>query len=155
MIGMSFQLFHLGAKNWTQNFRISLAVSDTVVITGVWCSPEVDWAAYTTTIGFREYDEAGKLVSDKEYQFDAAYFHDMVVTDNWYIVFDCPIKMDYFKTFIGYPFGMNSLGDTIAGAAPAPACACASNSLLSVYSCSSSLSDWYCVLPRRVGAGCL
>lgn len=82
----------------------------------MWCSPEVDWASYTTTIGFREYDEAGKLVSDKTYQFAAAYFHDMIVTDKWYIVFDCPIKMDYFKTFIGYPFGMNSLGDTIAGA---------------------------------------
>lgn len=82
------------------------------------CSPEVDWASYTTTLGFREYDEAGALVSDKEYKFDAAYFHDMVVTDKWYIVFDCPIKMDYWKTFIGYPFGLNSLGDTIAGAAP-------------------------------------
>ena len=28
------ELFHLGAENQTQNFRISLSVSDTVVITG-------------------------------------------------------------------------------------------------------------------------
>lgn len=98
----------------------------------------MDWAAYTTTIGFREYDEAGKLVSDKEYKFDAAYFHDMVVTDKWYIVFDCPIKMDYFKTFIGYPFGMNSLGDTIAGAAPASA----SYSTLSLPSLATKQVQW-------------
>lgn len=30
-----------------------------------------------------------------------------------YILFDCPISMDYFKTFVGYPSGANSLGDTM------------------------------------------
>ena len=34
VIGMWLQLFHLNAKNWTQTFRISLSVSDTVVIAG-------------------------------------------------------------------------------------------------------------------------
>ena len=34
MIGMSLKLFHLGAENYTQKFRISLSVSDTVVIDG-------------------------------------------------------------------------------------------------------------------------
>jgi all-trans-8'-apo-beta-carotenal 15,15'-oxygenase len=77
-------------------------------------SPEVDWASQTTNLAFREYNEDGVLVSDKAYSFGAAYFHDMIVTDKWYIVFDCPIKMDYYKTFVGYPFGLNSLGDTIS-----------------------------------------
>ena len=33
-IGMSLEFSHLGAENKTQKFRISLSVSDTVVITG-------------------------------------------------------------------------------------------------------------------------
>ena len=34
VIGMSLNLFHLDAKNYIQNSRFSLSVSDTVVITG-------------------------------------------------------------------------------------------------------------------------
>lgn len=34
VIGMSFKLFHIGAENWSQKFRRSLSVNDTVVITG-------------------------------------------------------------------------------------------------------------------------
>ena len=34
VIGLSLKLFHLGADNQTQKFRISIYVSDTVVITG-------------------------------------------------------------------------------------------------------------------------
>jgi carotenoid cleavage dioxygenase-like enzyme len=37
----------------------------------------------------------------------------MIVTDQWYILFDCPITMDYRKAFVGYPMGENSLGNTI------------------------------------------
>eukprot|EP00899_Mesostigma_viride_P029602 jgi/Mesvir1/9827/Mv19662-RA.1 len=76
--------------------------------------PHVDWAKQKSFITFVEFDEDGNKVSEKKYEFPAAYFHDMIVTDNWYILFDCPIKMDYVKTFLKYPTGEVSLGDTIS-----------------------------------------
>jgi len=75
--------------------------------------PKVDWAKGITTTTFKEFDEAGKCVSSKSHVFPATYFHDMIVTENFYVLFDCPVKMDYFKTFIGYIASMNSLGETI------------------------------------------
>jgi len=45
--------------------------------------PAVDWATQTTTIKFFEFDESGKLLLEKTYNFKAAYFHDLVVTDKW------------------------------------------------------------------------
>jgi len=75
--------------------------------------PKVDWAKGITTCTFQEFDEAGKCQQTRSHVFPATYFHDMIVTENFYVLFDCPVKMDYFKSFVGYPFGMNSLGETI------------------------------------------
>mmetsp|Transcript_19749 Transcript_19749/g.62829 ORF Transcript_19749/g.62829 Transcript_19749/m.62829 type:complete len:585 (-) Transcript_19749:135-1889(-) len=77
-------------------------------------SPYVDWAKQETQCVFMEFDEAGEVAKRKEFTFGAAYFHDLIVTENWYILFDCPIKMDYYKAFIGYAMEQNSLGDTIS-----------------------------------------
>lgn len=54
------------------------------------------------------------LLQEKKFEFPVAYFHDMIVTDNWYILFDCPIKMSLWKTFVQYPLGKVGLGDTIS-----------------------------------------
>lgn len=77
-------------------------------------SPFVDWAKRTTYVTFLEFDEAGKKVVESKHQFQAAYFHDIIVTDKWYILYDTPIDMDYKKAFVGYPMGENSLGDTLS-----------------------------------------
>lgn len=45
--------------------------------------PHVDWSKQKTTITFYEFDEAGKCVLQKQYEFRAAYFHDLIVTDSW------------------------------------------------------------------------
>mmetsp|Transcript_19531 Transcript_19531/g.23418 ORF Transcript_19531/g.23418 Transcript_19531/m.23418 type:complete len:640 (-) Transcript_19531:272-2191(-) len=76
--------------------------------------PKVDWAKGITTCTFKEFDEEGHCQQTREHIFPATYFHDMIVTENFYVLFDCPVKMDMFKTFIGYPFGKCSLGETIS-----------------------------------------
>ena len=49
---MSRTLFHLDAENWTQKFRISLSVRDTVVITGggASCAAEAEAALHVLHI---------------------------------------------------------------------------------------------------------
>ena len=47
VIGISLQLFHLHAENYTQNFRISLSVNDTLVITGCNAAGRGTYAAHT------------------------------------------------------------------------------------------------------------
>lgn len=76
--------------------------------------PHVDWASQTTTVTFYEFGDDGVCLRERKHQFKAAYFHDLIVTKNWYILFDCPIKMDYFKTFVKYPLGRVGLGDTVS-----------------------------------------
>ncbi|GMH41722.1 hypothetical protein BSKO_09632 [Bryopsis sp. KO-2023] len=76
--------------------------------------PFVDYAKYKTFVNFLEFDEEGQCVQEKKFDFPAAYFHDMIVTENWYILFDCPTKMSYWRTFVKYPLGQVGLGDTLA-----------------------------------------
>ena len=95
--------------------------------------PFVDWAKQETEITFFEFDEQGACLLQKKFKFAPAYFHDLIVTDKWYhssalslfpgishncghryILFDCPIKMDYFRTFVKYPLGQVGLGDTVS-----------------------------------------
>lgn len=76
-------------------------------------SPYTDWAKRTQYVTFKEFDETGQKVVESKHEFQAAFLHDMVVTDQWYILFDSPVTANYKKTFIGYPMGDNGLGDTI------------------------------------------
>lgn len=45
--------------------------------------PFVDWSKQKTFITFYEFDEQGKCQLKKEFEFGAAYFHDLIVTDKW------------------------------------------------------------------------
>eukprot|EP00210_Caulerpa_lentillifera_P005285 g5049.t1 len=99
-------------KNFTAHSRIVTEDDGTQRLVGF--LPHVDWASQTTTVTFYEFGADGTCLREKQHQFKAAYFHDLVVTKNWYILFDCPIKMDYFKTFVKYPLGRVGLGDTVA-----------------------------------------
>ena len=65
---------------------------------------EVDWRSETTGAVFYEFDENGVEVSRRAYDYPASYVHDFVVTDNYYILFDCPIKIDFPAVFTKYIF---------------------------------------------------
>ncbi len=75
--------------------------------------PKVDWAKGKSTYTFHESDKHGNVVRvGGPWEFEAGYNHDMVVTENWYVLFDSPVKMDYWKVFWGYPMEEESLGGT-------------------------------------------
>ena len=102
----------LSKINYTAHYRIM--ENDDGTSTIVFFNPHTDWAKYKSTVSFYEFDEQGNQLSSKVVEFDATYFHDLIVTDNYYVLFDCPIKMDYGKAFVGYPLGKNSLGNTVS-----------------------------------------
>jgi len=74
---------------------------------------EVDWRSETTKAVFYEFDEAGNEVSRRAYDYPASYVHDLVVTDNYYILFDCPIKIDFPAVFTKYIFQKSCLSELI------------------------------------------
>jgi carotenoid cleavage dioxygenase-like enzyme len=78
---------------------------------------EVDWRANagvgTTKAVFYEFDEQGKEVSRRAYDYPASYVHDLVVTENYYILFDCPIKIDFPAVFTKYIFERSCLSELI------------------------------------------
>ena len=74
---------------------------------------EVDWRVNhknedgsehlgTTNAVFYEFDEDGKEVARRSYPYPSSYVHDLIVTENYYVLFDCPIKIDFKKTFTDY-----------------------------------------------------
>eukprot|EP00793_Prasinoderma_coloniale_P006706 PRCOL_00001536-RA len=75
---------------------------------------KINWRNHTTTSNFCEFDEQGNKVKDLTYVFPAAYVHDMIVTDDYYVLFDCPVRMHLKNTFINYPQGKTSLSESIA-----------------------------------------
>lgn len=101
----------LSKLKFTAHFRI---MEDGDKKTIVFFNPHTDWAKSLSTVSFYEFDAEGNQISSKVVEFEATYFHDLIVTDNYYVLFDCPIKMDYRKAFIGYPLGENSLSDTVS-----------------------------------------
>ena len=74
---------------------------------------EVDWRSETTGAVFYEFDEAGNEVSRRAYDYPASYVHDLIVTDNYYILFDCPIKIDFPAVFTKYIFEKSCLSELI------------------------------------------
>ena len=56
----------------------------------------------TTNAVFYEFDEDGKEVARRSYPYPSSYVHDLIVTENYYVLFDCPIKIDFKKTFTDY-----------------------------------------------------
>jgi carotenoid cleavage dioxygenase-like enzyme len=74
---------------------------------------EVDWRSETTGAVFYEFDEDGVEVSRRAYDYPASYVHDLVVTDNYYILFDCPIKIDFPAVFTKYIFEKSCLSELI------------------------------------------
>jgi len=74
---------------------------------------EVDWRSETTGAVFYEFDENGVEVSRRAYDYPASYVHDFVVTDNYYILFDCPIKIDFPAVFTKYIFEKSCLSELI------------------------------------------
>ena len=61
-------------------------------------------ARETTNAVFYEFDEEGKESGRRAYDYPASYVHDLVVTENYYILFDCPIKIDFPAVFTKYIF---------------------------------------------------
>ena len=43
----------------------------------------------------------------------ASYVHDLIVTDNYYVLFDCPIKIDFPAVFTKYIFEKSCLSELI------------------------------------------
>ena len=74
---------------------------------------EVDWRSETTKAVFYEFDEQGNEVERRAYDYPASYVHDLVVTDNYYILFDCPIKIDFPAVFTKYIFEKSCLSELI------------------------------------------
>ena len=74
---------------------------------------EVDWRSETTKAVFYEFDEDGNETSRRAYDYPASYVHDLVVTDNYYILFDCPIKIDFPAVFTKYIFEKSCLSELI------------------------------------------
>lgn len=97
---------------FTAHFRpIKEPDSDDVYM--VTMDPKIDWAKGTSTYTFREVDTEGNVVRvGGPWVFEAGYNHDMCVTDNWYILYDSPVKMDFKKVLIDYPLERESLGGT-------------------------------------------
>jgi len=74
---------------------------------------EVDWREERTKAVFYEFDEKGEEVTRRAYNYPASYVHDFVVTDNYYILFDCPIKIDFAAVFTKYIFEKACLSEMI------------------------------------------
>jgi hypothetical protein len=55
-------------------------------------------------------------VSRRAYDYPASYVHDLIVTDNYYILFDCPIKIDFPAVFTKYIFEKSCLSELICEA---------------------------------------
>jgi len=74
---------------------------------------EVNWRTETTNAVFYEFDENGKEVSRRAYDYPASYVHDLIVTENYYVLFDCPIKIDFPAVFTKYIFEKSCLSELI------------------------------------------
>lgn len=74
---------------------------------------EVNWRTETTNAVFYEFDENGKEVARRAYDYPASYVHDLIVTENYYILFDCPIKIDFPAVFTKYIFEKSCLSELI------------------------------------------
>ena len=74
---------------------------------------EVNWRTETTHAVFYEFDESGKEVSRRAYDYPASYVHDLIVTENYYILFDCPVKIDFPAVFTKYIFEKSCLSELI------------------------------------------
>lgn len=74
---------------------------------------EVDWRTETTHAVFYEFDENGKEVSRRAYDYPSSYVHDLIVTENYYILFDCPVKIDFPAVFTKYIFEKSCLSELI------------------------------------------
>jgi len=103
---------NFSSHEFTAHFR-PLKEPDSDEVYMVTMDPKVDWASGTSTYTFREFDKDGNIARvGGPWTFEAGYNHDLVVTDNWYILFDGPVVMDYWKVFWGYPMEEQSLGST-------------------------------------------
>ena len=52
-------------------------------------------------------------MSRRAYDYPASYVHDLIVTENYYILFDCPIKIDFPAVFTKYIFEKSCLSELI------------------------------------------
>mmetsp|Transcript_8266 Transcript_8266/g.30489 ORF Transcript_8266/g.30489 Transcript_8266/m.30489 type:complete len:618 (+) Transcript_8266:147-2000(+) len=75
---------------------------------------EVDWRSQTTLACFYEFDEDGNEVERNPFPYESSYVHDLIVTDNWYILFDCPIKIDMESVFTKYIWEKACLSESIS-----------------------------------------
>ncbi|XRB03648.1 retinal pigment epithelial membrane protein [Pycnococcus provasolii] len=75
---------------------------------------EVNWRTRTTTAVFYVFDEQGNELRRDKYDFNAAYVHDFILTENYYVLFDCPIKIDLPTVFGQYIFETACLSQSIA-----------------------------------------
>jgi len=103
---------NFSSYDFTAHFR-PLKEPETDDVYMVTMDPKIDWATNSSKYTFREFDKEGCVARvGGPFEFEAGYNHDLIVTDNWYVLFDGPVKMDFFKVLVGYPSEQECLGST-------------------------------------------